>query len=690
MESVQSHYVIKVHHADILRRLTVMEQPGGDSGLSFSELEGKIREMFQFPESTKLKITYEDKEKDSVTLENDDDLKDACIYQGLNPLRLVVVLVSPEGKSSGQSGNAPDFTAPFAGLEELSKEFLKNLGPENVMSMLHAYEPIFREMRHPSQIPDLMENVLKIVAAQFESLSRGTGAGNPGASNSEAPTSNKDQTAPKEATPRAGAQGPDCESVHYGVVCDGCGTSPIVGVRYKSIRKEDYDLCSSCHAKTDAPAGEYTIVNDPRFRGRHCHRGRMMGPRPWGIGGPMSRHPHCGMRVPQDCHGGRLDARFVRDVSIFDGTQLAPGTRFTKIWRLRNSGAIAWPANTRLMNVDGDDFGSATITPLEIGEQGLSPEEEIDVSVDCVAPQKTGRYQSTWRLAAPWGPKFGHKIWVQIQVVPSDTLDQPAQVDADGAHMEVGESSAAGGTVQPDQIGQTSTPVPAEVENGATEAENVASSIETEKGVAKLQETLNTEHVLLTTKEPETRNDVGFVSTKNMEESFVKVDVSNDGNHTPVIRMTETPTSFSEEMPEFQKPMNAEKAVVQETGHSDEGLNVPVESVTTEVPAGKSAQSAENGTDGNEDAAYSHLLVKLEAMGFTDRALNVELLKANALDLRKTVDSLCEAEDWAPALTELTEMGFNDSDMNRRLMIKYGGNMKRVVKELVQLAKYNA
>ncbi|KAL3695031.1 hypothetical protein R1sor_008682 [Riccia sorocarpa] len=659
MESVQTHYVIKVHHDEILRRLTLVKQPGGDSGLSFSELEGKIREMFQIPPSAKLKITYVDNDKDTVNLENDDDLKDACIYQGLNPLRLDVVLVSPEANSSGQSSKAPN--TPLEGSEETLKEILKNLRPENVMSMLQAYEPLFRDVRQPSQIPEVMENAVKTFASQFESLSRGAGIGNSVASNSETgTTTNKDQTAPQDPTSRPGTQGPDCESVHYGVTCDGCGKSPIVGVRYKSTLKEDYDLCSSCHPKADASAGEYVIINKPRFRGRHHHRGRMMGPRPWGLGGTMPRHPHRGMRVPQDWHGGRLDGRFVRDVSIFDGTQLAPGTRFTKIWRLRNSGAVAWPANTTLVNVDGDDLGSATITPLEIGEHGLSPEEEIDVSVDCIAPQRTGRYQSTWRLAAPWGPKFGHKIWVQIQVVPSDTLDQPAQVDADGDHMEVGESSAADGTLEVDQIGQTSTAVPTEVENSAARAQDVDSLLEAEKGVAGFQEMVNTEDVVLSSEGSKTTNDVGPLSAKNSKES--------------------------EETPETQKAMIGEKTVVQGTAHADEEANVPVEFVTTGIPNGKSGESAGAGTDGNAVAVYIPLLLKLEAMGFDDRALNVELLKANALDLRKTVDSLCKAEDWAPALADLTEMGFNQVDLNRRLMFKYGGNLKRVVKELVQLA----
>ncbi|KAL3685420.1 hypothetical protein R1sor_003442 [Riccia sorocarpa] len=80
---------------------------------------------------------------------------------------------------------------------------------------------------------------------------------------SAAPTTNKDETLPQDSTR---VQGPARKSVHHGVVCDGCGESPIVGVRYKSTVKEDYDLCSSCHAEAGAPASEYIIVNKPPYQ----------------------------------------------------------------------------------------------------------------------------------------------------------------------------------------------------------------------------------------------------------------------------------------------------------------------------------------------------------------------------------------------------------------------------------------
>ncbi|KAL3695035.1 hypothetical protein R1sor_008686 [Riccia sorocarpa] len=678
MDSVQTHYVIKVNHADNLRRLTLNKQPGGDSGLSFADLVAKIRELFHFPASSKLKITYLDKDKDAVTLENDDDLRDACVYQGLNPLRLDVVLV-PAGaaSSSREQGRAPNFNAPFGGLEEPFRQILKNIKPENLKSMLQAYEPLFRDVRHPSQIPDLMENVVKTISTQFASLSCEAGADN--ADHGTSARTSKDQTVHQRAP------GP-VESVHHGVVCDSCGVSPILGVRYKSTVKEDYDLCSSCHAKADATSGEYVIVTRP-FRGRHFHHGRTMGSCPWGTFGPMPRHPRCGMRAPHDSQDDRLDARFVCDVSIFDGTQLAPGTPFTKIWRLRNSGTVAWPSSTKLVNIDGDDLGSTTLTALEIGEQGLAPEEEIEVSVDCVAPQRPGRYQSTWRLGSPWGRKFGHKIWVQIQVVSADTLKQPPKVDTDGGLREAGESSSAPRNTQVDQSEDLINlqAVPTQVEVSGNQTQDMLPP-EAVKGLEMIDE----EDVMQSTDAREPINGVESLPAKDMEESFVKVDVKRGGDESPEIQMTEMPPTLSEEAPESQKT-NAEEAVIQESGRHDGAENFPGEFIATEVSVAKSAESPDSSrTDGIEASTYDPLLVKLETMGFTDRALNVELLKANALNLRKTVDALCEVEEWTPTLSELAEMGFTDIDLNRRLMFEYGGNLKRVVKELVQIAKKGA
>jgi hypothetical protein len=54
---------------------------------------------------------------------------------------------------------------------------------------------------------------------------------------------------------------------------------------------------------------------------------------------------------------------------------------------------------------------------LQLPEHGLAPDDEVEVSVDLVAPERPGRYVSHWRLVAPAGPKFGHRVWVLIQVL---------------------------------------------------------------------------------------------------------------------------------------------------------------------------------------------------------------------------------------------------------------------------------
>merc|ERR1719327_109860 len=113
----------------------------------------------------------------------------------------------------------------------------------------------------------------------------------------------------------------------------------------------------------------------------------------------------------------KLAARFVRDVTIFDGTQMAPSTPFTKIWRLKNTGEVAWPPGTKMLFVGGDQMTSEMMVPLSRATP-VQPGEEVDVAVEMVAPPELGRYLGYWRLVGPWGRrKFGQRVWCHVQVV---------------------------------------------------------------------------------------------------------------------------------------------------------------------------------------------------------------------------------------------------------------------------------
>merc|ERR1719164_425672 len=129
----------------------------------------------------------------------------------------------------------------------------------------------------------------------------------------------------------------------------------------------------------------------------------------------------------------KLAARFVRDVTIFDGTQVAPATPFTKIWRLKNSGEVPWPPGTRMLFVGGDQMTTEMSVPLSRASPVL-PGEEVDVDVEMVAPSEHGRYLGYWRLMGPRGRKFGQRVWCHVQVVdPAAAPDVTEQSLADAA-----------------------------------------------------------------------------------------------------------------------------------------------------------------------------------------------------------------------------------------------------------------
>ncbi len=107
-----------------------------------------------------------------------------------------------------------------------------------------------------------------------------------------------------------------------------------------------------------------------------------------------------------------LDATFVTDVTASEGQEFPPGTAFTKVWRMQNTGNCAWEAGTRLAFISGDITGEPVPLPTVVAGS------VTDVSVNLVAPTQPGTYRSDWQLEAPDGARFGDTVSVQIVVPP--------------------------------------------------------------------------------------------------------------------------------------------------------------------------------------------------------------------------------------------------------------------------------
>ena len=114
-------------------------------------------------------------------------------------------------------------------------------------------------------------------------------------------------------------------------------------------------------------------------------------------------------------------ASFVRDITIPDGSQVAPGGSFTKTWRLRNAGACQWSGYTLVF--DSGELMGAT-SPQTIG--AVAPGQEVDLSVNFTAPLTAGSYRSYWRIRNASGVLIpvlngtdGRSFFVDIKVASS-------------------------------------------------------------------------------------------------------------------------------------------------------------------------------------------------------------------------------------------------------------------------------
>lgn len=104
--------------------------------------------------------------------------------------------------------------------------------------------------------------------------------------------------------------------------------------------------------------------------------------------------------IPLPCN----DAAFIEDVSVRDGTVLAPGTSFTKTWRVRNTGRCAWDTSYDLVFYDGSLLNAPGVVQLA---QVVYPGQNVDLTVEMFAPQTEGSYRSYWLLRDGAGTLFG-------------------------------------------------------------------------------------------------------------------------------------------------------------------------------------------------------------------------------------------------------------------------------------------
>jgi len=137
--------------------------------------------------------------------------------------------------------------------------------------------------------------------------------------------------------------------------------------------------------------------------------------------------------VPRD------EAWWVADVTIPDDTPINAGQKFRKTWRVRNVGTTTWQRGYELVS-DGAMKSAATVALPP-----AAPGEDVEVSVDLVAPSSGGLQRSLWMPRSITGEFFAYPLYAEIDVqteaesgfdearyvddvtIPYDTVMKPGQ-----------------------------------------------------------------------------------------------------------------------------------------------------------------------------------------------------------------------------------------------------------------------
>lgn len=164
---------------------------------------------------------------------------------------------------------------------------------------------------------------------------------------------------------------------------------------------------------------------------------------------------------------GCYDAAYISDITIADGTVLAPGEEFVKNWAFQNTGSCDWSEDFWIMYSSGEDMDG---DDTEI-DKDVTVGDTASISVSLVAPDDEGTYTGYWRLATEDGTLFGERVYVLIVVsddaststptttaTPTETTDATATVTSTTVSTAI-ETTAPTSTYTPIPT-STYTPVP--------------------------------------------------------------------------------------------------------------------------------------------------------------------------------------------------------------------------------------
>lgn len=248
------------------------------------------------------------------------------------------------------------------------------------------------------------------------------------------PSTSTASTSTSSSSGSASAPLPPSEIIHEGITCDGCGMSPIRGLRFKCGNCADFDFCSGCEARGDHNQDHVFIkAKLPLVRqSSGIRRGNesKASSSNWRVPVTPAVAVAAPIAAPQKVVPKKVSpprSAFQADLTLPDGSQVTCGTDVTKRWSLTNVGDEAWPEGSKLMFVGGALHPAArsdALSAVPLAAAGRSVEVWAHVRV----PATPGRHTGYYRLATADGKRFGHRLWIDIVAVAQPVGTTPTPV----------------------------------------------------------------------------------------------------------------------------------------------------------------------------------------------------------------------------------------------------------------------
>lgn len=128
---------------------------------------------------------------------------------------------------------------------------------------------------------------------------------------------------------------------------------------------------------------------------------------------------------PEPVEPPRANIAYMADITIPDDTRMTGGTTFTKTWRVRNNGNVAWTSAYKLVHVKGESMTQTIEQAIPV----IQPGQEAEISIEMTVPTSPGVYFSDWQLRDLQGNFVGDVLFTRI------IAEQPAVQTSNSAYV---------------------------------------------------------------------------------------------------------------------------------------------------------------------------------------------------------------------------------------------------------------